>query len=90
MITIEVSYKKPSLIGQEDGAVNLLRQILQMLTGAYKKIYKWQKNVKSEQNMDKNKNQEDSDGGFMGEDEEILTKEEEEALKEKLKYYGYI
>jgi len=40
--------------------------------------------------MDKNKNQEDSDGGFMGEDEEILTKEEEEALKEKLKYYGYI
>lgn len=28
--------------------------------------------------------------GFMDEDEEILTEEEEKQLKERLKYYGYI
>ena len=28
--------------------------------------------------------------GFIGEDEEILSEEEEKELKEKLKYYGYI
>ena len=27
---------------------------------------------------------------FIDEDEEILTEEEEKALKERLKYYGYI
>ncbi len=27
---------------------------------------------------------------FMGEDEKLLTEEEEKELKEKLKYYGYI
>ena len=28
--------------------------------------------------------------GFMGEDEQILTEKEEEELKEKLRYFGYI
>jgi len=28
--------------------------------------------------------------GFMDEDEEILTEEEEKQLKDRLKYYGYI
>lgn len=28
--------------------------------------------------------------GFIDEDEEVLTEEEEKELKEKLKYYGYI
>jgi len=33
---------------------------------------------------------EDNDEGFIGKDEELMTDEEEEELKEKLKYYGYI
>ncbi len=33
---------------------------------------------------------EEKEEDFIGEDEEILSKEEEEQLKEKLKYYGYI
>ena len=33
---------------------------------------------------------ENDDEGFIGKDEELMTDEEEEELKEKLKYYGYI
>lgn len=33
---------------------------------------------------------EEKEKGFIDEDEEVLTPEEEEELKEKLKYYGYI
>lgn len=36
------------------------------------------------------KMEEENKEGFIGEDEEILSEEEEEELKEKLKYYGYI
>ena len=32
----------------------------------------------------------DSEEGFIGEDEEILSKEDEEELKQRLKYYGYL
>ncbi len=32
----------------------------------------------------------DNERGFMDDDEEILSEEEEKELKEKLKYYGYI
>lgn len=32
----------------------------------------------------------ENEEGFIGEDEEILSEEEEKQLKEKLKYYGYI
>jgi len=38
----------------------------------------------------KNYKKEESESGFMSEDEEVLTEEEEKELKEKLKYYGYI
>lgn len=31
-----------------------------------------------------------TDEGFIGKDEELMTKEEEKELKEKLRYYGYI
>jgi len=34
--------------------------------------------------------EENKEEDFLGEDEEVLSKEEEEQLKEKLKYYGYI
>ncbi len=30
------------------------------------------------------------EGDFIGEDEEILSEEEEKELRKKLKYYGYI
>jgi len=33
---------------------------------------------------------EETEEGFIGEDEEILSEEEEKQLKEKLEYYGYI
>ncbi len=36
----------------------------------------------------KKENKEDE--GFINEDEEVLTEEEEKELKEKLKYYGYL
>ena len=36
------------------------------------------------------KEEEDKEEGFIGKDEELMTKEEEKELKEKLKYYGYI
>jgi hypothetical protein len=36
------------------------------------------------------KKEEKTEGGFIGEDEEVLTEEEEKELKEKLKYYGYL
>ena len=32
----------------------------------------------------------ENDEDFIGKDEELMTDEEEEELKEKLKYYGYI
>ncbi len=38
--------------------------------------------------MEKENKEDDED--FIGEDEEVLSKEEEAKLKEKLKYYGYI
>jgi len=38
------------------------------------------------EDKDKKKDTED----FIAEDEEIISKEEEEELKERLKYYGYI
>ncbi len=36
------------------------------------------------------KKEENKDDSFIGEDEEVLSEEEEKELKEKLKYYGYI
>lgn len=38
----------------------------------------------------KKENTNTEEKGFIGEDEEILSEEEEKQLKEKLKYYGYI
>lgn len=32
----------------------------------------------------------ENDEDFIGKDEELMTDKEEEELKEKLKYYGYI
>ena len=32
----------------------------------------------------------ETDGGFMEEDEEVLSEEEKKQLKEKLEYFGYI
>ena len=40
--------------------------------------------------MKKKEDNNETKEGFIGEDEEILSKEEEDQLKEKLKYYGYI
>ena len=40
--------------------------------------------------MKKGNKEEVEEEGFIGEDEEILSKEEEEKLKEKLKYYRYM
>ncbi len=36
------------------------------------------------------KKEDKKDEGFINEDEEVLTEEEEKELKEKLKYYGYL
>jgi len=37
-----------------------------------------------------NKKNKDEDKGFMEDDENVLSEEEEKDLKEKLKFYGYI
>ena len=37
-----------------------------------------------------NKKVDDKKKGFMEDEKEVLTEEEEKELKEKLKYYGYI
>mgnify|MGYP001576373090 CR=1 FL=1 len=38
----------------------------------------------------KKENEKEKDDSFIGEDEEVLSEEEEKELKEKLKYYGYL
>lgn len=42
--------------------------------------------------MEKNTNKKDTkeEEGFLGEDEEIMSEEEEEKLREKLKDFGYL
>jgi len=40
--------------------------------------------------MEKEDKKDENEESFLGEDEEILSEEEEKELKEKLKYYGYI
>lgn len=39
---------------------------------------------------DKDKKDKKNEKGFMEDEEEVLSAEEEAELKEKLKYYGYI
>lgn len=47
-------------------------------------------NMAKKEEKKREKKEKTEEEGFIGENEEIMTKEEEAELKERLKYYGYV